>query len=168
MPVLKTPRRITLYWLLLLVPALAVGTGAIVLLQREQGRLAERSARADEARRAAVAGRARLIVENIELLVTDVQTGLLDTLAAENAGEVDAFLDQLQKTNPLVRTAFRAAANGSFLWPNPRTASEDVRGFQRRFSRQFAERPPWFAPAPAQKPAGEKREQDLAFNEPAE
>jgi two-component system, OmpR family, phosphate regulon sensor histidine kinase PhoR len=166
MSVLNTPRRITLYWLLLLLPALAVGTGAIVLLQREQERLAERSAHADEARRAAVAGRARLIVENIELLVGDVETGLLDTLAAESGPEIDAFLAQLEKSNPLVRTAFRAATDGRVLRPDARTASEDARGFLRRFNQQFGGRAPWSPPLRvAQTAASEKREQDLSLNE---
>lgn len=169
MLVLTTPRRITLYWLLLLLPALAVGAGAIVLLGREQARLAERSAHADEARRAAVAGRARLIVENIELLVGDVETGLLDTLVAADAGDLDAFLAQLEKNNPLVRTAFRATADGRLLRPDPQTAGGDARGFLRRFNQQFGRQAPWSAPrlaqVPAQNAAADKRDQDLAFNE---
>jgi two-component system, OmpR family, phosphate regulon sensor histidine kinase PhoR len=142
-------RRIFLYWLLLLVPTLVIGAAAIGLLRREQARLAARGAYADEARRAAVATRARLIAENVELLVGDVENGVLDILASEPAGEGDDFLQQLEKNNPLVRTVFRADAAGRILFPDARSASEDARGFLRRFARQFGNRPPWLAPAPA-------------------
>jgi signal transduction histidine kinase len=159
-----TSRRIFLYWLLLLVPTLVVGGGAIQLLRREQARLAERGASADEARRAAVAARARLIVENVELLVGDVEAGLLDALSAEPAAGLDAFLDEWERKNPLVRIAFRAAADGTVLRPDARTASEDARGFVRRFAKHFGDRPPWIAPA-VQSPAVEKREQAATKDE---
>ncbi len=149
-----TSRRIFLYWLLLLVPTLAVGGGAIFLLRREQGRLAERGAYADEARRAAIAARARLVVENVELLVGDVQTGLLDVLAAERADGLVAFQERWEKSNPLVRTAFIASADGRVLRPDARNAGEDARGFLRRFERQWGGRPPWgSAPLAAGAPA---------------
>lgn len=153
-----TSRRIFLYWLLLLVPTLVVGAAAILLLRREQVRLAERGAYADEARRAAITARARLIVENVELLVDDVETGLLDALAQEPAEGLEAFFGQWEKTNPLVRTAFRATPTGRMLWPDAHTADEDGRGFLRRFDRQFGNRPPWRAAPTGQTAAGEKRE----------
>ena len=142
-------RRIYLYWFLLLVPTLVVGGVAIQLLRREQGRLAERGADADEARRAAIAARARLIVENVELLVGDVEAGLLDTLAAEPAAGLDGFLDRWEKNNPLVRTAFRCTAGGRLLRPAENSPDEDTRGFVRRFSREFMQHPPWQPAAPA-------------------
>jgi signal transduction histidine kinase len=129
-------RRIFLYWLLLLVPTLVVGGAAIVLLQREQARLAERGATADEARRAAIAARARLIVENVELLVGDVQAGLLDALAAEPAAGLDAFLANLEQTNPLVRVAFRAAADGRMLRPSALAGGENAAWSLRPFGPQ--------------------------------
>ncbi len=136
-------RRILLYWLLLLVPALAVGGGAMLLLWREQGRLAERSAETAAARQATAAARARLIVENVELLVGDVQSGLLDALAAEPAGGLEVFLEAWEQNNPLVRIAFRATADGRLLRPEARTANEDARGFLRRYGQQFGGRAPW-------------------------
>ncbi|MEO5961621.1 MAG: HAMP domain-containing sensor histidine kinase [Opitutaceae bacterium] len=164
MAVFTTPRRITLYWLLLLVPTLAVGSGAIYLLRREHARLAESSAEADKARRAALAARASLVVENIELLIGDVQAGLLDTLAGEPADELDAFLEEWEKDNPLVRTAFRATADGRVLRPAARSTAEDARGFLRRYARQFGPKPPWGGAAreesPALAPAVLKRQQD--------
>lgn len=150
-------RRILAYWLLLLLPTLGVGIGAIELLRREQSRLADRAAYADEARRAAVSARAWLIAENGELLVGDVQTGLLDLLAAEPAAGLDGLLDQLEKTNPLVRSVFRCAPDGSVLRPALEPATDEGRGFLRRFGTRLKETPPWriadsviqAAPAPA-------------------
>jgi two-component system, OmpR family, phosphate regulon sensor histidine kinase PhoR len=167
MPVLTVPRRIFLYWLLLLVPTLVVGGGAMVLVRREQARLAERGAYADEARRAAIAARARLIAENVELLVGDVQNGLLDTLAADPGSEVDLFLEDLEKTNPLVRVAFRARLDGGLLRPDARTAGEDARGFVRRFARQFGSRPPWAVAPPSPKEEEAKLQQKVAVDESA-
>ena len=40
---LAPSRRIFLYWLLLLLPTLAVGAGALYLLQKEQARLDEQA-----------------------------------------------------------------------------------------------------------------------------
>ena len=136
-------RRIFAYWLLLLLPTLGVGLGAIVLLRREQSRFAERATYADEARRAAVTARARLIAENVELLVGDVQTGLLDLLTADGINGSDAALDQLEKSNPLVRAVFRCAPDGRVLRPSANSTDDDARGFLRRFGRQLAESPPW-------------------------
>jgi two-component system phosphate regulon sensor histidine kinase PhoR len=162
-----TSRRIFLYWLLLLVPTLVVGVGAIYLLRREQSRLAESSAYADEARRAAISARARLIVENVELLVGEVEAALLDTLAAEPADDIDAFLERWEKANPLVRTAFRANAAGNIVRPDRRSGDAEARGFLRRFTRQFGTRPPWSEVPAAAKAAPEKREQEKALDEAA-
>lgn len=153
-------RRIFLYWVLLLVPTLVVGGSALVLLWREQERLVKRGEHADAAREAAVAARARLIAENVELLVGDVQTGLLDALAAESSGGLEVFLAEWERANPLVRTAFRATADGRMLRPDARTASEDGRGFLRRFAKQFGNRPPWSLEPLAKATSELKREQD--------
>ena len=136
-------RRIYLYWLLLLLPTLAVGAGAIQLLRREQARLREQAAVVDAARRAAVEGRARLVAENVELLVGDVENGLLDALADAPTAGLDVFLDQWQRTNPLVRTTFRCTADGRILRPGNGAGDEEARGFSRRFATLFREHPPW-------------------------
>ena len=140
-------RRIFVYWLLLLVPALVVGGGAILLLRREQGRLTELGAYAAESRRTAVAARARLIAENVELLIGDVEEGLVDALAGEPAAGIDGFLERWEKTNPLVRTAFRCRPDGRLLWPDATAGGAEQRGFARRFPRLVAVGPPWFTAA---------------------
>lgn len=109
-------KRLWLYGLLLLLPALAVGGLALGLLAREQARLAEREQAAKEARRAAVETRARLIAENIELLVGDVQAALMATLQEAPPDEPRAFLSDWQGNNPLVRDVFRATADGRLVW----------------------------------------------------
>ena len=158
-----TPRRIYLYWLLLLLPTLAVGVGAIQLLRRERSRLAERAALVDAARLAAVEARARLVAENVELLVGDVETGLLDTLAEAPADGLDPFLDRWERANPLVRTTFRCTADGRILRPAPETDDEKARGFKRRFAERFRDRPPWgdaVAQAASLPPAEQQKDGD--------
>jgi signal transduction histidine kinase len=147
-------RRIFLYWVLLLVPTLVVGAAAVLLLRREQGRLAQQGVYADETRRAALTARAQLIAENVELLTGDVENGLLDTLSEAPVARLDAFLDEWEKTNPLVRTTFRASAEGRLLRPTSGgvDAGEDARGFLRRFGTLLRTQPPWrvaAAPPPA-------------------
>ncbi len=161
---LPASRRIFLYWLLLLVPALVVGGAAIQLLRREDARLRQQGAEVVEARRAALGAQARLIVENVELFTGDVQTALLDTLAAAPAGGLDEFLDRWEKTNPLVRLTFRGAADGRLIRPSGGSANEEAQGFLRRFAREFGQRPPWGvrerAAASAAVDRDEKRQQE--------
>ena len=138
-----TSRRTLLYWLLLLVPALVVGGGAIRLLRLEEARLRQQGEDVAEARRAAVTAQARLIVENVELFVGDAQAGLLDTLGSAPGQGLDAFLDRWEQNNPLVRTAFRARPDGSLIRPAADASREEARGFVRRFARELARQPPW-------------------------
>lgn len=160
-----TSRRIFLYWLLLLVPALVVGGAAIYLLRNEQQRIVQTGEYAEESRRAAIGARARLIVENVELLVGDVEAGLLDSLAAETTPDLDGFLERWEKSNPLVRIAFVGTAGGRILRPDARTAGEDARGFLRRFDRQFGSRAPWTTTPVENEATSEKREQAKATAE---
>ena len=164
-------RRIFAYWLLLLLPTLGVGIGAIVLLRHEQARLTERATYADEARRAAVTARARLIAENAELLIGDVQNGLLDLLATDSSAGADQMLDQLEKSNPLVRAVFRCAPDGRILRPSADVTDDDARGFLRRFGRTLSESPPWRSPGAkvlgAVASMDERRQQKLEEESPA-
>lgn len=147
--VTSTSRRIFLYWLLLLVPTVVVGVGAVSLLKREQERIAQQSAATWEARRAAAEARARLIVENVELLVGDVQEGLLDALAERTQDGVVELLREWEASNPLVRGGFVAREEGELLWPELRSVDESARGFLRRLAATFRENPPWRADAAA-------------------
>lgn len=108
-------RRVLLYWVLLLLPTLAVGGGVLWLLSREQARLDEQTRAALETRQSAVGARARLIAENVELLVGDVQNGLMATLleAPEDETKLAGYLSEWKRTNPLVRTTIDRASAGS-------------------------------------------------------
>jgi signal transduction histidine kinase len=141
--VTATSRRIFLYWFVLLVAALGVGGGAWMLLRREEARLAARASTTEAARRAAVEARARLVAENVELLVGDVEAGLLDTLVEAQAGGIDGFLDDWERSNPLVRSTFRCTDNGSLLRPDSSVTGDDARGFRRRFAAKLKGNPPW-------------------------
>jgi len=141
--VLGPSRRIFWYWLLLLLPTLAVGVGALVLLRREEARLKSRAASAAEAQRTALEARTRLVAENVELLIGDVEDGLLDALAQVPDGELPVFLDHWQTTQPLVRVAFLAAPDGHLVRPTADAGNDEARGFFRRFANSFATSPPW-------------------------
>lgn len=146
-----TSRRIFAYWLLLLLPTVGVGLAAIYLLRREQARLEERASYADEARRAAVAARARLITENVELLIGDVQDGLLEQLGNEPSASLDRLLDQMEQANPLVRTVFRCDASGRIIRPASGDSDEN-RAFLRRFGSTLSGTPPWKIETKADEP----------------
>lgn len=109
-------RRVLFYWLLLLLPALLVGAGALWLLHREETHIGERVRATDAARRAAMEARARLIAENIEIVINEVQSGLMDTLNEAPATSPSSFLSEWKRANPLVRDAFHASGVGHLLW----------------------------------------------------
>lgn len=108
-------RRVLLYWVLLLLPTLAVGGGVLWLLRREQARLTVQTRAAAETRQAAVGARARLIAENVELLVGDVQSGLMATLleAPEDDAKLATYLADWKRTNPLVKATINHTSAGA-------------------------------------------------------
>ncbi len=148
-------RRIFAYWLVLLLATLAVGGAAWVLLQREQGRLERSDALALEARVAALEARGRLVAENVELLVGDVQNGLLDTLAGVPEPDLGTFLSAWQQGQPLVRVAYLADASGVLIRSTATAGTDEERGFERRFGDLLRDRPPWALSVLAQAPARE-------------
>ena len=109
-------RRVWLYWILLLLPALAVGVGTVLLLRREQARLDVQNRLAAETRLAAVTARAQLSAENIALLLADVQSGLMQTLREVPERDAAAFVGEWRESNPFVRDVFRRSAHGSVEW----------------------------------------------------
>lgn len=113
------------------------------MLRREEARLTSRANTAEAARRAAVEARARLVAENVELFVGDVEAGLLDTLAEAPVSTLDSFLDDWEKGNPLVRTTYRCFSDGRLFRPASSATSDDARGFRRRFASKLVDNPPW-------------------------
>ncbi len=157
-------QRLWLYGLLLLLPAVAIGGLALGLLARERERLAGLEATALGAQRTAVEERARLIAENIELLVGDVQFALMTTLQEAPTAEPRAFLNEWQANNPLVRQVFRATSDGRLIWGD----------FPEPLRAWLALGPPWADGAPgdearaAMRAAEEKSSTTLVQKEGAE
>jgi two-component system, OmpR family, phosphate regulon sensor histidine kinase PhoR len=119
-------RRVALYWLLLLVPTLAAGGGAVWLLAREQARLDAQAALAGEGRRAALEARARLVAENVELLLGDVRNGLMTTLRDAPAAGTESFLDAWERSTPFIRQTFLVSGEGRLVRPAPRTGDREA------------------------------------------
>jgi len=153
--VLTTPRRITLYWLLLLVPTLAVGVGALVLLHREQTRLRDSTTAVESAARAAVEARAVIVAENAALLVAEIQRSLLDGLGELPTPGIDSALSAFEQAHPYARTTFLCRSDGTLLRP---TGAE----YERRFSLLLTSQRPWNV-SEATKEA-ERAEQDEALS----
>ncbi|HRE09126.1 MAG TPA: ATP-binding protein [Opitutaceae bacterium] len=124
---MPVPRRVLLYWLLLLLPTLAAGGGALWLLQREQARIDAQAAAATAARRTAIEARARLIVENIELFMGDVQNGLSESLRAVPMEAPDRYLDDWERNNPLIQTTFRTDAQRRLIRPRNDPSNTPIR-----------------------------------------
>lgn len=141
---MTTTRRLWIYGLLLLLSALGVGALAVGLLIREQERLQAREQTAYGTRVAAVSDRARIIAENIELLVGDAQSALMTTLREAPADEPRPFLTEWQTYNPLVRDVFRATSAGRPVWG---AGSDPLR--------DWLQTTPWREPSPAAEPAAE-------------
>jgi len=128
--------RIYLYWLLLLVPTLAVAAGALVLLRQEQARLDVEASAARAAKQAAIAARARLIAENVELVVAEVEDGLTGTLMTLPGRNPEAALAEWMKGNALVQSVFWLEDDRIVRWCSDERARQWL-------SRWVALRPPW-------------------------
>ncbi len=138
--------RVALYWLLLILPAVAVGAGALALLRREQARVEAQAEAARVARETAVLERARLTAENLEVLLTEVQHGLAETLRSIPRGAERAELEGLPASNALVADIFAVSSRGTLLW-----------GAARESTRQWL----------AQQATGEIAEAELAMPDAA-
>jgi len=112
----STTHRALLYWLLLLITTLAAAGGALWLLHREQLRINEQANAAIEAKKIAVNDRAHLIAENIEVLVIDIQSGLMSTLMEAPTDAPVSFLTNWKTANPLVKNVFQSTNDGQIHW----------------------------------------------------
>jgi signal transduction histidine kinase len=136
----RSPRRIYLYWLLLLAPTLAVGAGTVALLWRERARLEHEAAAARETRLAAVVATARLAAEKADLLAGDARDALFvslrDPVSAQDWRGLRAGWSAL---NPLIATGFTVSPFGILTEPE----GAEGRTFQKKFARLFDELRPW-------------------------
>lgn len=144
----RSPRRIYLYWLLLLVPTLAVGAGTVALLWRERARLEREAAAAQETRLAAVVATARLAAEKADLLAGDARDALFvslrDPVSLQDWRGLRAGWSAI---NPLIATGFTVSPFGILTEPE----GAEGQAFQKKFARLFDELRPWRdGAAPAQ------------------
>lgn len=141
---MRKSKLIILAWLLLLVPTLLLGVGALRLLQSEEARLLNNQRETAQARISTIAG-------NIDLAVAEVQDGLLETLRQLPQRTLAEQLHRWKRSNPLVRNVFIWQQGRGLLLPNPeRPASDEEAAFTRRFLPLFADQSSWQPPQPDQ------------------
>lgn len=143
---MNKPKWFIIAWLLLLVPTLLLGVGALRLLQGEQARLVDSS-------RLAAADRVQAIAGNIDLAIDEVQDGLLDTLRSLPQPNLFEQLNDWKRTNPLVRNVFIWQSGHGLLLPDPeQPAGEEEAAFVRRYLPLFSEQSDWVQVKPADQP----------------
>lgn len=144
---MKSARLLIIAWLLLLVPTLLLGAAALQLLQGEEQRLQ------GEVREAA-RNRARSVAESIDLAVSEVQDGLLQTLRQLPRDGLQQRLDAWQQGNPLVRNVFIWQAERGLLFPPPgQPGNAEEAAFIQRYQPLFSGEQPWQQPSPDVVPA---------------
>lgn len=142
-------KRIILAWMLLLIPTLLLGVGALRLLQSEEARLLSSNRKAIDDR---VAG----IAANIDLAVAEVQDGLQQTLQQLPQQNLPQQLYNWKRSNPLVRNVFIWQAGHGLLVPDPeQPASAEEAAFVRRYLPLFANQSNWQEPAADQQNQGQ-------------
>jgi signal transduction histidine kinase len=131
---------IILAWLLLLIPTLLLGVGALRLLRSEEARLASSG-------RAAARDRVGAIAGNIDLAIGEVQDGLLETLRTLPQDDLAGRLEAWKRENPLVRNVFVWQQGRGLRFPDPeRPASDEEMAFVRRYLPLFATQSDWQEP----------------------
>jgi len=150
---------IILAWLLLLVPTLLSGVGALRLLEHEQERIAGSVA-------AAATERARSVVETIDLTMTEVKDGLMENLRALPETGLTARLDAWREENPLIRNVFIWDPRRGLVFPPPnQPLSEEETLFLSRFDELFSGRASWSLPAPERGEPGLPTPASSAYSE---
>ena len=109
------PRRITVYWFLLIFPTITIGVLAFGLLLREQQRL-------DALAAVALQQQAQTIADNADLLVSDIKSEIMAVLIRGPAGNHQRVLNALKAENPLVDKVFMWTPQMGLTLPAPGTA----------------------------------------------
>jgi signal transduction histidine kinase len=128
------------YVLLVSVPALLAAAGAMLLLHREQQRIAR------QAFDAAIE-RAHTLADTVRWQVAAAQQELLGPLQKTPAAELPALLERWRGENPLVRNVFAWHPAAGVTNPVASSATAEERGFLLRFADLFADAGAWSAPA---------------------
>ena len=133
--------RLFIAWLLLLVPTLILGVGALRLLENEESRLSSQSRETAHSRILAIA-------DSIDVSVTEVKSALLETLRTLPDENLVKQLDDWKRTNPLIRNVFVWKQGRGLLHPDPeQPASDEEAVFIRRYLMLFSNQTAWKAPA---------------------
>jgi len=128
-----------LYWLLLLVPTVAIAVAAFHVLSREQERIIHETT-------AAARDRARTIAENLSVSIGKMEDDFTDALRDIPDGGEFHTLSQWERTNPLVRNVFVWKPGHGLQYPEPGTgATADEKRFIARYDALFSGRIPWWA-----------------------
>jgi len=135
--------RLITSWLLLLVPTLLLGLGALYLLRGEESRLLRSTRATAEDRIAAISG-------NIDLAIAEVKDAMIEALQgvpAENLQRQADLLEGWKRSNPLVRNVFIWERGRGLRYPDPELPSSDEEAdFVRRYLPLFANQAAWTEP----------------------
>ena len=130
-------RALIIYWLLMLIPAVAVCLAAVRLLIHEQ----ERMTRLAQASRQE---RARSIAETLQITVDTVEDELQQALYEIPASRAVDTLLAWEAANPLIRNVFVWNDTSGLAYPLPgMAATAEERRFVDRFDGLFSGRIPW-------------------------
>jgi signal transduction histidine kinase len=132
-------RRLILYWLLTLLPALAIGGLALRYVAQE-------TELATAQRKAALADHGRRAAEDVLLLVENLRNGVILTLESLPYDSREASLRRLENLDPLVRTVFlHELDTGRTPLPTVRPGGDERSAeFLRRYAALLEGRVPWF------------------------
>lgn len=130
-------RTVILYWLLLLVPTLAVGAVLFQLLLHEQDRI-------DQQARSSAHDRAQTIAEALQITVEEVEDQLTQALRTIPGVGVLQTLQTWEESNPLVRNIFIWRPRSGLHYPaSDATGTTEERRFIARYGELFAPRGVW-------------------------
>ena len=135
--------RLIITWLLLLIPTLMLGIGALYLLKGEEARLASSAQATASDRISAIAG-------NIDLAIAEVKDGLVETmrnLPRDGFMQQTDLLEEWKRSNPLVRNVFIWEPGRGLRYPDPEMPSSDEEAdFVRRYLSLFSNQTAWQEP----------------------
>ncbi len=139
-----TRSKLIIIWLLLLIPTLMLGFGALYLLKGEEARLASSARETANDRISAIAG-------NLDLAIGEVKDGLIETLSNlpyNGFMQQTDLLEEWKRSNPLVRNVFIWEKGRGLLYPDPKKPSSDEEAaFVRRYLPLFANQSAWQQPS---------------------
>ena len=131
------PRRPTLAWVLLTVPALIIGAAVLFLLRNEGDRLAQ-------ADREAAAARTDVVAEAVRVRLLEWQNQWEEQLRVLAAAPERTTAWDLERTDPLIRGTLVIDASGTVLVPDPAAAANpEPRDRLQRYGALLSGRVPW-------------------------